>query len=139
MIILTGCWFLPIPPGHIKVGISRGRPRGLPTGYRMYRALAPGPWFNSVGAAEYTRLYETEILGPLDPAQVLDEIAKRAAGLVPVLCCYERLGGPGWCHRSLAAEWLGAHLGRTVPELGFEGLAQDEHPMLPTQATWLGV
>src|ERR1017187_9456071 len=50
--ILTASWFTPLPATHIKIGISRGVPRGLPAGHRLFKKLAPGPWFNSVGIAE---------------------------------------------------------------------------------------
>jgi uncharacterized protein (DUF488 family) len=71
-----------------------------------------------------------EVLDRLDPAQVVAEIAAKAGSKVAVLTCYERVGGPDWCHRALAAEWLGAHLGRVVPEVGFEHLLQHEHPLM---------
>ncbi len=59
--MLTSSWFTPLPDGHIRVGISRSVPRrGLRPGFRMYRKLAPGPWFNSVEAATYRRLYQAE-------------------------------------------------------------------------------
>lgn len=32
--IFTASWFTPLPTGHLRVGISRGVPRGLPAGYR---------------------------------------------------------------------------------------------------------
>jgi hypothetical protein len=124
---------LPVPPDHIKIGISRGTPRGQAAGYRIYKTLAPGPWFNSVGIAEYYRRYRDEILAPLDPATILVEIAEKAAGKTPVLCCYEKPDGQQWCHRAMAAQWLAEHLGRVVPELGFETLPQDQHPLMPPE------
>ena len=54
-----------------------------------------------------------------------------ANGRVPVLCCFEAVGGPKWCHRSLVASWLSAALGEAVPELGFEDRPQERHPLLP--------
>jgi hypothetical protein len=136
-----GSWFTKLPDHHKRIGISRGVPRRLPPGYRVYRALAPGPWFNSVGIEEFYHLYRTEILGPLDPRTVADDLTRLAEGLVPVMLCYERpslqsslLAGVGdWCHRAMAAEWLAETLGFVVPEVGYEALPQHEHPLMPPQ------
>jgi hypothetical protein len=43
----------------------------MAAGYRIYRRLAPGPWFNSTSSPqEYERLYRAEVLAPLNPRQV---------------------------------------------------------------------
>jgi hypothetical protein len=62
----------------------------MEAGYRVFKTLAPGPWFNSVGIDEYYHRYRTEILGPLDPRAIADTLTNLAGGLVPVLLCYER-------------------------------------------------
>ena len=130
----TASWFTTLPAGHMRIGISRGTPRRQPAGYRIYRALAPGPWFNSVSIEEYYHLYRTEILGPLDPRKVREDLETLAAGQVPVMLCYERPMVIGdWCHRAMAAEWLAENLGVTVPEVGFENRRQHEHPLMPRQ------
>ncbi len=121
--IKTASWSAKLPPGHVRVGISRGTPRGMTAGYRMFRRLAPGPWFNSVGAEEYLRRYRQEVLGRLDPASVADELVSMVPdGYVPVLCCYEGAAtiaaGATWCHRHLAAQWLEDRLGIAVEEVG---------------------
>jgi hypothetical protein len=54
--VKTASWFTPVPADHIRIGISRAVPRRFAPGYRVFRALAPGPWFNSVDTAEYDRL-----------------------------------------------------------------------------------
>jgi len=126
--IKTGSWFTPLPADHIRIGISRGSPRYFAAGYRIYRRLAPGPWFNSSTASEFTELYR-QILDRLDPAEVLRDLQRISYGKTPVLCCFERVGGPQWCHRSLAASWLAQSLGIEVPELGHEGLPQALHPL----------
>ena len=64
----------------MRIGISRGQPHRQARGFRVYRKLAPGPWFNSVGVDEYYHLYRTEILGPLNPRAVADELAEMALG-----------------------------------------------------------
>lgn len=47
----TGFWYGNLPQDHIRIGISRGVPRRMAAGNRVFRKLAPGPWFNSVGVA----------------------------------------------------------------------------------------
>jgi hypothetical protein len=130
--VKTASWFGQIPDDHVRIGISRGTPRfsGI-TGYRLYRRLAPGEWFNSTTTAEFIKRY-AEILDQLDPHQVLHDLLRIADGKVPVLCCFERVGGPVWCHRSLAAAWLAKSLRIKVPEIGHEGLPQTQHPLLPS-------
>jgi Protein of unknown function, DUF488 len=129
--IKTSSWLAPLPDGYIRIGISRGTPRGI-IGYRVYRKLAPGPWFNSTpDPAEWEARYRAEVLSRLTPQQVLGDLLKIANGKTPVLCCFERAGSGHWCHRSLAASWLAQGLGQPVPELGFESLPQALHPMRP--------
>ena len=121
-----------LPADHVKVGISRGVPqRGLAAGFRMFRKLQPGPWFNSVSTEEYLRRYRDEVLAPLDPHQVAAQLLELAGGGVPVMVCLEHAGGPKWCHRALAAQWLSDALGQAVPEFGFEDLPQHQHLLLP--------
>ena len=127
----TASWFTPLPDDHQRIGISRGTPRRQPAGFRIYRRLAPGPWFSSVDELEYIRRYQTEILDRLDPRVVTGELADMAGDRVPVLLCFERPGTGSWCHRALVAAWLGDALGLVVPEVGFEALPQQEHPLLP--------
>ena len=80
--------------------------------------------------------YRSEVLGPLDPHAVASELVDLAGGGVPVMVCYERVGGRGWCHRALVAEWLAAALGQPVPEVGFEALARQDHPMMAAELRW---
>jgi hypothetical protein len=126
----TASWFTELPPDHVKIGISRGVPRRM-TGYRLFRRLAPGPWFNSVSTEEYRQRYRDEVLARLDPHQVAAQLRELAGDRIPCLCCFERVGGRQWCHRSLVAEWLAEALGQPVPEFGFEDLPQDLHPLRP--------
>ena len=130
-LIKTSAWGTQLPEDHLRVSISRGTPRRTPAGFRVYRALAPGPWFNKVGTDEYCRLYAEEILAPLDPRLVADALVCLGDGRVPVLLCFERPNTGKWCHRALVAEWLAKATGRTVPEFGFEALPQHAHPLLP--------
>ena len=129
----TASWFTALPDDHIRIGISRGALRRMTAGYRLYKTLAPGPWFNSVGIDEYYSRYRTEILGPLHPHKVRDDLDRLAAGRIPVLLCYERPGGADWCHRAMATEWLAEALGAAIPEFGYETLSQGEHPLMPPQ------
>lgn len=128
--MLTASWFAPLPDGYVRIGISRGVPRRQPAGYRLFKVLAPGDWFRSVDVLEYRRRYQ-QILDQLDPMAIVAKLRELAGGRIPVLCCFERPDGTSWCHRAMAAEWLGAHLKGVVPELGFEHLPQAEHPLMP--------
>jgi hypothetical protein len=125
----TSCFAMFQGPGRIC--IARYAPRGTPAGFRMFKALAPGSWFNSVSEQEYRRRYFDEILGPLDARQVLTELEMLAEGAEPVLLCWETppLTPKNWCHRTMVAEWLKEQLGIDVPELVLPG----EH--VPKQGT----
>ena len=112
----TSSFFHYTGPGRIS--IARFAPRRTPAGYRIYRALAPGSWFNSVDEATYRELYFREILSPLDPVQTADGVQQLAGDAEPVLLCWERLRAPEkFCHRRLVAEWFANRLGIEVPEL----------------------
>jgi hypothetical protein len=107
--------------GSGRIGITRGAPRGI-SGYRMEGAVAPGPWFKSVGAAEFCALYRQEILAKLDPMQIWNRLHELAEGAEPVLLCYERppFTMTNFCHRRLVAEWFEREMGVEVPEAGQE-------------------
>ena len=121
MLIKTGSWFSPIPRDHVRVSISRYVPRGMPAGYKLFRVLAPGPWFNTTGPTEYLLRYNAEVLAKLDPAGVVEEVKNLAAGHVPVLCCFESTAsiaaGEHWCHRHMVAQWIEDRLGIQVAEV----------------------
>ena len=129
--IKTASWFTPLPPDHVRIGISRSVPRRTPAGYRRYHRLNPGEWFKTVPLEEYRRRYQAEVLDRLEPLQVAAELRAMADGAIPVLLCFERPGTGDWCHRAFVASWLAAATGKAVPELGFEHLPQDQHPLLP--------
>jgi len=88
----------------------------MPTGCKRYRALEPGPWFNSVSIPEYLKRYGA-ILAKFDPRRVADEL---------VMLCYENAVGVRegklWCHRHLAAQWLEDRLGIKIEEYGHPDL-----------------
>lgn len=133
--IVTSSWFTPLPQNHVRIGISRGVPRGTPKGYRRYTALNPGPWFSSVSVEEYIRRYNDEVLHKLDPQRVVDDLTALSAGGTPTLLCFEKPApGPDWCHRGLVSLWLLQTLGLQVFELGQEhhgcGAA---HPKVPAE------
>jgi hypothetical protein len=135
-IIRTSSWFRPLPPGHFRVGISRGTPRGLPAGYRRYPRLAPGPWFKTEpDPLAWSRRYFDEILAKLDPARVVGELVKMVPGQVTVLVCFEPPPpDPRWCHRAWVSAWLHDTLALEVPELGHETCGCGwSHPKLPAE------
>jgi hypothetical protein len=114
--VKTSSFFLYTGPG--RVSIARYPPRGTPAGFRVFKALAPGAWFNSVDRAEYERLYAQQ-LAALDPKVVHDQLMELGNGSEPVLLCYEKppFDEANWCHRRLAAQWLETSLGILVPEM----------------------
>jgi hypothetical protein len=131
---VTASWFTELPDGYLRIGISRSPARGQ-RGYRLYRPLAPGPWFCSVDADEFRRRYLAQ-LSELDSLAVLQELCALAEGKVPALLCFEKPPpDPAWCHRALVSAWLSDTLGLEVPEAGHEQLGCGwSHPKLP--ANW---
>ena len=125
--IFTGSWFTALDDArHVRIGISRGTPRRFPAGYRKVKALAPGPWFNSVAPADYLSLFWSEVLAELDPHETAARLRALAGGRSPVIVCYEKpeaiATGSTWCHRHIVAEWLERALGQPVEEIGHPGL-----------------
>jgi hypothetical protein len=114
--VKTASFFSYVGPGRIS--IARHPPRGLVAGYRVYRALAPGPWFNSVPYDRYLELYNTQ-LATLHPQQVWNDLHRLVSPYEPVLLCWERppLSVTHWCHRTMVAQWFALELGHTVSEL----------------------
>jgi hypothetical protein len=107
--------------GEGRVAISRSSPRNAPAGFKIYRALAPGTWFNKPpycdDEAVYRERYETEILKPLNATQVYADLLVLTDGHPPVLLCWEDVTKEGqWCHRRMAAAWFERELGFSVPE-----------------------
>jgi hypothetical protein len=105
--------------GAGRISIARWPPRGTPAGFRVYRVLAPGPWFKSVDEAEYRRRYSAQLAG-LDAAAAWCELHALAAGAEPVLLCWERKAdleaGRTYCHRRIVAQWFERVLGQRVVE-----------------------
>jgi len=103
--------------GPGRIAISRSVPRYIRSGYRVYRTLAPGPWFKSVSYGQYREKYFHQ-LSLLDPLQVWNALHHLAGDHEPVLLCYEK--GPfdsgNFCHRRMVAEWFETELGFVVPE-----------------------
>ena len=117
----TASFFTYTGPGRIS--IARFPPRNTPAGFKVYRKLAPGEWFNSVSVEEYLERFQGEILAPLDPQTIWDELHRLAGESEPVLLCWERppvaateLPGHDFCHRRIVAQWLEERLGFVVEE-----------------------
>ena len=79
---------------------------------------------------EYLPRYQAQ-LDKLDPHKVAADVLALADGIIPVLTCWERLGRGLCCHRAFVASWLAEAVGEPVPEVSFERLPQDQHPLLP--------
>jgi len=89
--------------GIMPISIARYSPRWYngprytdvsPTGYMLSGACSH---------EEYLKKYE-EILNRLQPAAVLEVVARISRGQDVALCCYEKPGD--FCHRHLLSEWL---------------------------------
>jgi hypothetical protein len=110
--------------GPGRISIARFAPRGTPAGFRIFKDLAPGTWFNSVTPARYVMLYGQEVLAQLTPKETWDKLHELAGGAEPHLLCWEKPTDAGaWCHRRLVANWLEEALGEKIPELGYETAA----------------
>ena len=106
--------------GNGRISIARFAPRWTPAGFRVFAALAPGPWFNKVGPDEYRERFDREIIGRLDPAKTWDQLHTIAGpDTEPVLLCWEKppWTEQNWCHRRIVAGWLERALGVTIDEL----------------------
>lgn len=112
----TASFFTFTGPGRIS--IARIAPRNTAPGYKIYKPLAPGRWFESVTYDRYRELYIAQ-LAELDAASVVAELTEMAAGAEPILLCWEKppFDARNWCHRILVSEWLSSELGLVVPEL----------------------
>jgi hypothetical protein len=126
--VLTSSFRTYTGPGRISIARSARR---VASGFKVYRALAPGPWFRSVSAEEYLTRYAA-LLTWLDPQDTWDRLHELAGAAEPVLLCWEAppfthtfaiptadaVAGPSnWCHRRLVAAWFKHELGHDVPEL----------------------
>jgi len=75
---------------------------------KRYTKLAPSwsiysEWKESGDDERYTRRYNEEILGKLNPHEVYCDLGPEA-----ILICYE--SSEKFCHRHLVAKWLMKHL-----------------------------
>lgn len=117
----TASHFTFFGPG--RVVISRGSPRGVPGGYKMFKLLAPsGELLRAdLPYQPYRERFFAETLNPLDPQKVWDDLHKlHGPDVEPVLQCFERppLDQRNFCHRRMVAEWFKTTLGHDVPEVG---------------------
>src|SRR5450759_4617604 len=98
----TASFFSYTGPGRIS--IARFAPRNTPAGFRIYKPLAPGPWFNSVSQEEYRKLYFAQ-LALIDPMATWEKLHDLSGGVEPILLCYERVNdiaaGTTYCHRHM--------------------------------------
>jgi len=64
----------------------------------------------------YTHRYYHEVLGKLNPQEILNMITTIGQGQDVALCCYEKPGD--FCHRHLLAQWLMDNTGVVIEEFG---------------------
>ena len=90
------------------VATSVGVPKWFPG--RHYDPLKPKRYMLKLkDEADYTSVYASTILAPLDPYRVIEDLGDKA-----ILLCWERPGE--FCHRRLVAEWLLTKTGLVVLE-----------------------
>ncbi len=82
---------------------------------REYKKLAPKYWFfqryKEDGDEEfYTEQFQKEVLDPLDPKKVFEELGEDA-----IILCWE--GKDKFCHRHLVADWLSKNLDIEIEEI----------------------
>jgi hypothetical protein len=100
--------------GENAISIARSCPDWY-TG-REYKKLAPKRWFflaykqGIIDSKQYSNHYYKEVLKPLDPKKIYEELGQDA-----VLLCWE--SPSEFCHRRLVARWLEHELGIKIPEL----------------------
>lgn len=116
----TASHFTFFGPG--RVVISRGSPRGVPAGYKMFKKLAPTAELlrADLPEDEYRVRFRAETLDQLDPQKTWDEVhALHGPDVEPVLQCFERppLTKCNFCHRRMVADWFKETLGHDVPEV----------------------
>ena len=91
-----------------------------PTWYNglQYKKLAPRyeffmKWKRDHDNDYYIKCFNEQVLSPLDPKIVVEELMEKAGSENIALVCYEKPGD--FCHRHLVAEWLNNN-GYTVEE-----------------------
>jgi hypothetical protein len=121
--IFTASWFAKLPPGHVRIGISRGVPKTFEG--PSYRKLAPKKAKTPESPSDFEKRY-AEQLKALDCNLVVRRLEQLAAGKIPVLCCWEHAesihDGRCWCHRHLVAAWIEHHQRVPVEEIGWPNL-----------------
>jgi len=84
-----------------------------------FKVLAPKYGFFSdykagkINAAEYTVQFYKQVLEPLDPIKIYQDLISKYGSDVTLLC-YEKPGD--FCHRRLVAAWLEAANNIMIPE-----------------------
>ena len=109
--------------GPGRVVISLGNPRGVPGGYKMFKALAPDRDMLKLGYHDYRRRFMAK-LDELDAKATWDKLHELAGeGNEPILQCFESppFTSASWCHRRMVSEWFERELGEKVPELNYDG------------------
>lgn len=100
------------------VSIALYPPRGWDVA-RRYQILAPTTailqqWkAKLINEEQYTTLYYKQVLSPLDPSVIYNELVS-TYGAGCALVCYEKPGD--FCHRHIVAQWFKDELGILVEE-----------------------
>lgn len=130
----TSCFYL--YSGEGRISIARTSPKHVLKELKYYPVLAPKKWLFEPAYKNYDAYrerYFNEILSPLNPQKVWDELHALTANYEPVLLCHEHYPDhkpDDWCHRRMVAQWLQGALGVEVPELELP-----QHKELQAQAS----
>lgn len=100
--------------GVVPIGIALWPPRFF-NGLQL-RYLAPKKYMMGEGVTreQYIEMYYKDVLGRLNPEQVIGEIERLSLGMDAALLCFEKPGD--FCHRHLFAEWVLKQTGLEIRE-----------------------
>ena len=78
----------------------------------QYKKLAPKygffkQWQVTHDNDYYIEHFNSEVLSPLNPEEIVNELSRLSNGKDVVLICYEK--PTDFCHRHLVAQWLDEH------------------------------
>ena len=99
--------------GLVPIGIAARLPEGLRNIHHMPELGPSWSIFSEYQKTHdtevYTRRFTEEILGKLNPDQIMTNILLFVKGTnkLPILLCYENPNA--FCHRHIVAKWLNTH------------------------------
>lgn len=100
--------------GIVPIGIALWPPKFFQGLHLQY--LAPKRYMmkDEVTREQYIQMYYRDVVGHLNPAQVIADIERMSQGKDAALLCYEKPGD--FCHRRLFADWMLRETGLEIKE-----------------------